>query len=122
MENQAEFVHFLIEAKQHTYAASGKLAAPSRPGSKDLSYQRGDYFYLDTYLGDLDFAGEEAVWLKGKATWAMNYYGVMLAEHIPDDFSHCLKGALMKAIARGPHAWAGAFRLRGPALYLRVAG
>jgi hypothetical protein len=109
VENQAEFVQFLIEAKQHTYAAGGELAAPSRPGSNDLCYQRGAYSYQDTYLGDLDFAGEEAVWRKGKPIWSMNYYGVMLTERIPVEFSHCLKAALMKASAEAP--------MRGPARY-----
>ena len=51
MENQPQFVQFLIEAKKNTYAAGGKLSTPSRPASKDLFFQRGDYTYLDTYLG-----------------------------------------------------------------------
>ena len=31
--------------------------------------------YHDTYVGSEQFAGEEAVWLDGKAQYAMNYFG-----------------------------------------------
>ena len=44
IENQTRFVQFLIQAKKNTYANDGKLSAPSRPSSKDLLFQQGDYF------------------------------------------------------------------------------
>lgn len=109
MENQSHFVQFLIEAKKSTYAADGKLSASSRPGSKDLSFQQGDYTYLDTYLGDLDFIGEEVVWRQGKPLWGMNYYGIMLVAEVPQEFSHCLKGALSSVSPEAP--------FRGPASF-----
>ena len=56
------FVLFLIDAKKNTYAGGGAAAPASRPASHDLSYARDDYYYHDTYLGSLDFAGQEAVW------------------------------------------------------------
>ena len=102
MENQFEFVQFLILAKKNTYAGDGNLSAPSRPASKDLSFNQGDYLYLDTYLGSVDFIGEEAVWHLQKPLWAMNYYGVMLTDEIPEGFSHCLKGALQNAPVEAP--------------------
>jgi hypothetical protein len=117
MENQVQFVQFLIEAKKNTYAAGGKLSTPSRPGSKDLTFQRGDYTYIDTYLGDLDFIGEEAVWRQGKPLWGMNYYGVMLTGEIPQEFSHCLKGALSSVPSEAPFRGPASFRL-GSLLYL----
>ncbi len=107
MENQTQFVQFLLDAKKNTYAGDGKLSAPSRPASKDLSFQQGDYLYLDTYLGSLDFIGEEAVWHRQQPIWAMNYYGKMMADEVPDGFSHCLKSALLKAPVEAPY--------RGPA-------
>ena len=109
MENQAQFVQFLIEAKKNTYAGDGKLSSSSRPASKDLSFQQGDYLYLDTYLGSMDFIGEEAVWHRQQPIWAMNYYGKMLTDDVPDGFSHCLKGALLKAPVEAP--------FRGPARF-----
>jgi hypothetical protein len=102
MENQSQFVQFLIEAKKNTYAGDGKLSAPSRPVSKDLAFEQGDYLYIDTYLGSLDFIGEEAVWQQQKPIWAMNYYGVMLTDQIPEGFSKCLKGALLNAPLEAP--------------------
>ncbi len=106
MENQDQFVRFLVEAKKNTYAGGGELSAPSRPASKDLSFRQGDYTYIDTYLGDLDFIGEEAVWHKGKPLWGMNYYGAMLVKAVPEEFSRCLKAALssvpLEAPFRGP--------------------
>ena len=104
-----DFIDFLIRAKRETYAASGALAASSRPNSKDLRYAEGPYVYIDTYLGDIDFIGEEAVWKGGQALWGMNYYGWMKVDEIPDGFSKCLKGALLavprEAPFRGPEAF-----------------
>jgi hypothetical protein len=103
MEN---FVDFLLRAKRETYAAGGDLSTPSRPNSKDLRYTEGPFEYIDTYLGDIDFIGEEAVWKDGQALWGMNYYGWMKVDKIPKGFSKCLKGALLavprEAPFRGP--------------------
>jgi len=102
MENQSEFVQFLIQAKKNTYAGDGTLSAPSRPASKDLMFKQGDYLYIDTYLGSLDFIGEEAVWYRQEPLWAMNYYGMMLTDVVPEGFSQCLKGALLNAPLDAP--------------------
>jgi hypothetical protein len=109
MENQSEFVEFLIEAKKATYAGGGAFSAPSRPCSRDLAYQRGRYAYMDTYLGDIDFIGEEAVWRDGAPVWSMNYAGQMLSDEVPEEFGHFLKEALLRVPAEAPY--------RGPALY-----
>jgi hypothetical protein len=109
IEDMAKFIEFLIEAKRKTYAGEGRHAPSCRPASIDLPYQRGDYDYLDTYLGGLRFAGEEAVWHKGRPAWAMNYYGWMLAASVPDGFGEFLKRALLKVTPQAPY--------RGPANY-----
>jgi len=93
--NSNTFIAFLMKAKQNTYAGEGALTRSSRPGSKDLTYQEGPFMYLDTYLGDIDFIGEEAVWFEGKPIWGMNYVGRMLTEKIPSGFSEFLKSTLM---------------------------
>jgi hypothetical protein len=113
MENQSEFVQFLIRAKKNTYAGDGTLSAASRPASKDLKFEQGDYLYLDTYLGSVDFIGEEAVWHRQEPVWGMNYYGMMLTDEIPEGFSHCLKGALLNAPIEAPY--------RGPARFQEAA-
>lgn len=109
MENQTQFIQFLIEAKKNTYASDGELSTPSRPGSKDLLFQQGAYLYFDTYLGSLDFIGEEAVWHQQRPIWAMNYYGTTLTDEVPEGFSHCLKGALQSVPVEAPY--------RGPAYF-----
>lgn len=90
-ENMTELIAFLLEAKQKTYAGNGEHAPSSRPASVDLPYRKGDYFYLDSYLGGLRFAGEEAVWCKSQPLWGMNYYGYMLVPKAPEGFGEFLK-------------------------------
>jgi len=108
IENKDAFIDFLIKAKVNTYAAgSVEPVPPSRPGSKDLHYTEGNYQYIDTYLGEIDFIGEEAVWQNGCAIWAMNYYGVMLVKEIPAGFIDCLLAALRQVPPEAPY--------RGPA-------
>lgn len=103
MQDQSNFVKFLIQAKKNTYAGDGSLSAPSRPASKDLTFSQGDYLYIDTYLGSFDFIGEEAVWYCQQPVWAMNYYGVMLTDQAPTGFIDCLKGALKNAPLEAPY-------------------
>ena len=49
--------------------------APTRLDFHDFFYSSGPYTYHDTYVGGEQFGGEEAVWLDGKAQYAMNYFG-----------------------------------------------
>lgn len=111
--NVAEMISFLIRAKVNTYASSDDpvMAASttqpsSRPASHDLGYQDGDWVYLDTYLGGINFIGEEAVWHRQQPVWGMNYYGTMQVPEIPEGFSSFLKLALRQppgdAPFRGP--------------------
>ncbi|MHB8134690.1 MAG: DUF5680 domain-containing protein [Anaerolineaceae bacterium] len=97
------FILFLIKAKQNTYAGEGQLSQPSRPTSKDLAFQEGSFKYIDTYLGDIDFMGEEAVWYEGKPIWGMNYVGRMLVEKIPGGFIEFLKKALINVPQEMPY-------------------
>jgi hypothetical protein len=109
MELPDDFIPFLLRAKRATYAAGKGDSASSRPASHDLPYREGEYFYLDTYLGGMQFIGEEAVWWGGKPLWGMNYYGWMTVEVIPEGFSHFLKESLLRGSAQAP--------FRGPEFY-----
>lgn len=100
------FSDFLLKAKINTYAGNGPKSLPTRPHSKDLTYQEGDYLYIDSYLGTDDFVGEEVVWHEGKIFWGMNYYGKCLEEEIPEGMTNFLKEALKKPSTIMP--------LRGP--------
>ncbi len=99
-------VVFLIRAKQATYAGKGSETTASRTNSHDLIYQDGDLTYYDTYLGSDRFMGEEALWIKDKSYWGMNYAGRALSEEFTTDF---LREALRIIPPESP--------FRGPARY-----
>ncbi len=109
LENAPEFIRFLIEAKQKTYAGKGQPAESSRPASYDLPYERGEYYYLDSYLGGFRFVGEEVVWRRGVPVWGMNYYGWMMVDTTPEGFADFHKRALLKLPVEAPY--------RGPRYY-----
>lgn len=77
---------FLVRAKNSTYITSNNIVLPSKPNSKDYQYTAGEYTYIDTYMGNENFAGEEAVWIKDNPIYAMNYYGKILSESFSIDF------------------------------------
>ena len=100
-------IDFLIIAKKNTYAAKANETTSSRTNSHDFCYEDNNgYKYYDSYLGGEYFAGEEAVWLNGRAVYAMNYCGRVVSENFSGDF---LKAALRAAPAEKP--------FRGPARY-----
>lgn len=101
-----EIVDFLIKAKQSTYAGKGAETTPSRERSHDLVYRDGDYMYYDSYLGSGKFAGEEALYIKEKPYWSMNYIGRVTGENFSGDF---LKEALLHVPFEKP--------FRGPEYY-----
>ncbi|MBO5030815.1 MAG: helix-turn-helix transcriptional regulator [Lachnospiraceae bacterium] len=98
--------NFLVRAKNNTYAAGGNEVLPSKPNSHDFCYNENNYLYIDTYLGNQKFAGEECVWIKDNAVWAMNYYGQSMNENFNITF---LKEALSLVSTAMP--------FRGPEFY-----
>lgn len=101
-----ELVKFRLEANVNTYAAYMNETAPTRTDSHDFSYRNGPYEYHDSYVGGEQFAGEESVCYEGKAKYAMNYLGRVLAPQFSGDF---LKEALRHADRAMPY--------RGPECY-----
>ena len=102
------FAAFLLRAKRNTYAGKGHEAKPSRAASYDFAYAEGEYTYYDTYLGGERFAGEEAVWHRGKPVWSMNYAGRVIGENFSGDF-------LKEALRRVPHD----HPFRGPSIFTK---
>lgn len=103
-----EVIEFLVSAKQKTYAAGKSRnldANSSRLHSTDLSYEEGNFKYLDTYVGGRHFSGEEVVWYQEKPIWAMNYSGRTLN----DKLANFLKEALLQVTKKAPY--------RGPDIY-----
>lgn len=98
-----KMVEFLLNAKRFTYAGKGPLSKSSRPSSYDLTYEEGEFLYIDTYLGNYQFSGQEAVWHKGKALWALNYTGRVLDKEFSGDFlKEALKNNSQNLPYRGP--------------------
>lgn len=102
----SEYAEFLCRAKKATYAGKGREVSSSRLKSHDLKYSEGNKMYYDTYIGESDFAGEEALWIDNSPVWSMNYIGRVLDERFSGDF---LKAALLNVPTEMPY--------RGPAEY-----
>jgi hypothetical protein len=98
-----EMINFIVRAKAATYVGSGKKLLPYRLGSHDLQFFDGDWAYHDSYLGENDFIGEEAVYYQDKVVWAMNYFGrILQAERITSaQAGVVIKESLTKMYAQG---------------------
>lgn len=105
-EDVEAMILFRLEANVNTYAAFMNEVDSTRLDSHDFRYEKGDYVYHDTYVGGEQFAGQEAVWKKGKAVYAMNYVGRVLSDKFSGNF---LKEALRQANRKMPY--------RGPEYY-----
>lgn len=101
-----QLIAFRLEANRNTYAAFMNETASTRLDSHDYTYSSGDYTYYDTYVGGEQFAGQEAIWYRGKARYAMNYLGRVLGQQFSGNF---LKEALRQADTAMPY--------RGPKFY-----
>ena len=69
--------HFLVQAKRQTYAGQGDDATVVSllPGTRQLEYGDGDFFYRDIYAGTLTFVGQEIVYDQDQPVWSMSYAG-----------------------------------------------
>ena len=99
-------IRFRLEANRNTYAGFANEIEASRPSAHDYRYDKGEYTYIDTYVGGEIFSGEEAVFKNNKARYAMNYCGRVLDQRFSGNF---LKEALRAATEELPY--------RGPANY-----
>ena len=80
----ADLEAFVVRAKSATYVGSGLRAESSRLGSHDLTFERDDWLYRDSYFGGTDFLGQETVWFGEVPVWAENYYGYILRADLID--------------------------------------
>lgn len=105
-ENIEQLIEFRLEANVNTYAAYANETEPTRLGSHDFTYSNGSYSYHDTYVGGEQFAGEEAIWYKGKVQYAMNYVGRIIGQQFSGDFlKEALRNADRKMPCRGPECY-----------------
>lgn len=103
---------FLIRAKKATYAGGGEGAEKKLDnGGRELIYRDGDWEYRDIYFGYDPFVGEEIVWQKEKAVWAMNYYGKTVSADVPAEKIYgFLKKALLKVEIDSPFRGGASFK------------
>ena len=74
--NKKILLAFLVNARANTYAVGKGKVKPAFPGSTQLEYKEGVWFYRDVYnLGNKIFMGLETVYFKNKPAWSMCYYG-----------------------------------------------
>ena len=101
--NTVLLLAFLIRAKKATYVGNGAKAASSRTASHDLAYEEGEWRYLDSYFGGMDFIGQEVVWHKGQPIWSMCYYGYIIRADLitPTQAGTLLKAAISQPEAQG---------------------
>ena len=73
-------VYFLLQAKRYTYASQGDDVTVDSlvPGTKQLEYRDGLFFYSDIYVGMAYFVGQEIVSYQGSPVWSMSYAGGVL--------------------------------------------
>jgi hypothetical protein len=85
---------FLCDARANTYASNASpIDNPRLLASKQLEFQKGDYFYRDVYFsGDKMFLGQEIIYLDLKPVWGMNYIG----DQINKTEADFLKESLLK--------------------------
>ncbi|HEX2910942.1 MAG TPA: DUF5680 domain-containing protein [Chloroflexia bacterium] len=108
------FIEFLIKAKLHTYASQGDDAtvAPLLPGSRQLEFGEGPFFYRDIYFGMGYFVGQETVCYNNAPIWSMSYAGgveqVTVRAEVSEVYAF-LRAAMHQISPERP--------LRGPAEY-----
>jgi len=96
-----ELRHFLVIAKQNTYA-SGIPGEKLPDGGEQFEFQDGELRYRDVFIGGSAFIGQELVWHDEHALWGMNYYGVV-TENAPPELGDFLKKALRQVTAERPY-------------------
>jgi len=77
--NLEELAEFIVKAKKKCYAGNGKKSVLP-DGSKLLTFQEGNFHYIDNYSGFYQAPGSEVVrWQKsdGQKIWQMSYSGGM---------------------------------------------
>lgn len=94
---------FVVAAKAACYVGGGVKVSPSRQGAHDLTFAQGGFSYRDSYFGGADFIGQEVVWHRDHALWAMNYSGRILRPDLIDasQTGDIIKTALTAMYATG---------------------
>lgn len=109
MVNASKFTTFLVEAKKNKNTDNFVHEDSSRPMSKDSTFRKYGFYYLDSSLGNKNFIGEEVVWANENVYWGMNYKGGLTVKDTPLGFKPFLKEVLLNVSEESP--------FRGPKKY-----
>ena len=109
--NKKQLKKFLVEAKINTYAIGGEGGKKRLlDGTKEFVYRKGFYKYRDRYFGYNPFIGQEVVFYRKKAVWAMNYCGTVINNIAdPKEVYGFLKQALLKVSKGKPYRGPNSF-------------
>jgi hypothetical protein len=101
-----DFSNFLIHAKRATYASGGGNSVtsvpPLVPGTHQLDYREGAYFYRDIYAGGHFFAGQEIIYLADQPFWSMVYSGGRIPGMVGDEEIQLVYTFLRSALRLAP--------------------
>lgn len=103
-----ELNEFLTEAKKNTYAKEGEKGEKKlEDGTREFTYEKGEFRYYDRYFGLNPFIGQEVVWENNKVIRVMNYWGLVYSDIVsPAEIYAFLRKALSRSDSMVP--------LRGP--------
>ncbi len=74
---------FVVDAHANGYATTE--AAETGDGQRVIEYERGDWRYVDRYVGGRDFLGAEAVTYRDDPVWGMHYDGYLTTDDADTD-------------------------------------
>jgi hypothetical protein len=102
-----------MKAKANSYA-SGGVARVLADGCHEFVFEEGGFVYRDRYYGDNPFVGEEVVLQNGKVVWAMNFYGGVTSDSVPE-------GEVYKFLQRAMRQLRPERPFRGPEVFAEAA-
>ena len=104
-------IEFILEAKKAAYAKENPDSLEILDnGSRELTFEEGDFVYKDRYYGFNPFSGEETVWQADVPVWSMNYYGKIISSSVlPKNVYPFLRKAMSEvdeeSLFRGPFSF-----------------
>lgn len=127
LPTQDQLSAFLCKAKISTYASfeSSTSVKPLLPGSHQLDYRQGSFFYRDIYYGGDYFVGVETVYYQSLPLWGMSYAGGINEDVDPEqtpEIYDFLKAALREVPIDAPYRGPETFSIGDFKYYNRYLG
>ena len=102
--NSIQLRKFLFKTTQCGYGNPDTQIEQALDGANVIDFQEGDWRMLDTYYGGQPYAGQEVIYYRDTAVWAMQYRGWLLSIELPtSQIYNFLRKALLAAPAEYPY-------------------